>query len=78
MVLGGIGNIRGSVIAATDSATGFLPELLRSMQQVSYADLMRLVLIAVMLFSMEPGSKTVPRDVDSLKQPFQKEYRKGG
>ena len=54
VVLGGIGNIRGSVIAAV--ALTLLPELMRSLQDYSLL-IYAVVLIGVMLFTLAPKAK---------------------
>ena len=54
VVLGGIGNIRGSIIAAV--VLTLLPELLRSLND--YRMLMyAIVLIATMIFTSSPGGQ---------------------
>ena len=58
VVLGGMGNIRGSVIAAT--VLTILPEALRSMndyRMLIYA----IVLIVMMLFNWAPAARTSSR-----------------
>jgi branched-chain amino acid transport system permease protein len=52
VVLGGIGNIRGSVIAAC--ILYMLPELLRSLSEYRML-IYSIVLIAMMLFNWAPG-----------------------
>lgn len=64
VVLGGIGNIRGSIIAAV--VLTLLPELLRSLND--YRMLMyAIVLIATMIFTSSPGGQAF-RERYSLKQ----------
>lgn len=66
VVLGGIGNIRGSVIAAV--VLTLLPELLRSLND--YRMLMyAIVLIATMIFTSSPGGQAI-RERYSLKVLF--------
>ena len=72
VVLGGIGNIRGSVIAAT--VLYILPELLRSMQKYRML-IYAIVLIAVMLFSWSPAARQF-RERYSLKRLFKKNTEK--
>lgn len=72
VVLGGIGNIRGSVIAAT--ILYILPELLRSMQKYRML-IYAIVLIAVMLFSWSPAARQF-RERYSLKRLFKKNTEK--
>jgi branched-chain amino acid transport system permease protein len=54
VVLGGIGNIRGSVIAAC--ILYMLPELLRSLSEYRML-IYSIVLIAMMLFNWAPGAR---------------------
>lgn len=72
VVLGGIGNIRGSVIAAT--VLYILPELLRSMQKYRML-IYAIVLIVVMLFSWSPAARNF-RERYSLKRLFKKNTEK--
>ena len=72
VVLGGIGNIRGSVIAAT--ILYILPEMLRSMQKYRML-IYAIVLIAVMLFSWSPAAQQF-RERYSLKRLFKKNTEK--
>ena len=72
VVLGGIGNIRGSVIAAT--ILYILPELLRAMQKYRML-IYAIVLIAVMLFSWSPAARQF-RERYSLKRLFKKNTEK--
>lgn len=72
VVLGGIGNIRGSVIAAT--ILYILPEMLRFMQKYRML-IYAIVLIAVMLFSWSPAAQQF-RERYSLKRLFKKNTEK--
>ena len=72
VVLGGMGNIRGSIIAAT--VLTILPEALRSLndyRMLIYA----VVLIAVMLATNNPFLKS---NLDIFKKKLRKSRRKGG
>lgn len=72
VVLGGIGNIRGSMIAAT--VLYILPEMLRSLQKYRML-IYAVVLIAVMLFSWSPAALDF-RERYSLKRLFRKNSAK--
>ena len=72
VVLGGIGNIRGSIIAAV--VLTLLPELLRSLND--YRMLMyAIVLIATMIFTSSPGGQDF-RERYSLKELFGRKNEK--
>ncbi len=74
VVLGGIGNIRGSIIAAV--LLTLLPELLRGLsdyRMLIYA----IVLIAMMLFNWAPAAREW-RDKMLMKIPFLKKKAAGG
>lgn len=72
VVLGGIGNIRGSVIAA--AVLYVLPEMLRSMQKYRML-IYAIVLIVVMLFSWSPAALQF-REKYSLKRLFKRNTAK--
>ena len=70
VVLGGIGNIRGSVIAAV--VLTLLPELLRSLndyRMLIYA----VILIATMIFTSSPGGQHIQ---ERIKQFFERRKTK--
>ncbi len=74
VVLGGIGNIRGSMIAAI--ILTLLPELLRGLQ--SYRMLIyAVVLIGMMIYNWSPKAREL-REKYSLKDFLQKKLKKGG
>lgn len=72
VVLGGIGNIRGSVIAAT--VLYILPEMLRGLQKYRML-IYAIVLIVVMIFSWSPAALAF-RERHSLKRFFKKHTAK--